>query len=562
MGHVDLRSLAAEFWDARLAASPTTATLLGDHRFDDQIEDLSEAAEARVREQWVSIRRRLEAIAAGTLDQADRVTHGLLLRETEDGIALIDQRVTELQSDQMQGIHVGLVQTTPLLNAPTPDDALRLLERLRQVPRVLDQALERFASGAEAGRTPARVSVERSINVIDAYLASPIDQDPFAGPHGPGDWDGTAQWRAELSDLARDIIRPAYRRLRDALSDQLLPAARPDDRSGLCWLDGGDGIYAALALHHTSLNLSPEEIHAIGMAEVTDKLPAEYAEVGSRLFGESEMSAVFDRLRDDPALRYSDGEEIMADARRALDSATAVMGDWFGRLPKAACLIEEVPDFLAADSPVAYYFAPAGDGSRPGTYYVNTNDPAEKNRYEAASVGFHEAIPGHHLQLAIATELTDVPAFQRFSLSNTAYVEGWGLYAERLAEEMGLYRRDLDRLGMLSADSLRACRLVVDTGLHALGWSRAQAIEFMAAHTPVSVEEVTIEVDRYIAMPGQALAYKLGQREIFRLRESARRRLAERFDIKAFHDHVLGSGAVSLPILGDLVDGWVSSAAA
>ncbi|MDQ6798101.1 MAG: DUF885 domain-containing protein, partial [Actinomycetota bacterium] len=266
-----------------------------------------------------------------------------------------------------------------------------------------------------------------------------------------------------------------------------------------------------------------------------------------------------DRLRSDRSLRYSSGDEIMADARRAFDDASGAMADWFGRLPEAPCTIEAVPAFLAADAPSAYYYPPASDGSRGGTYYVNTENPEDKARYETASIAFHEAIPGHHLQLAIASELTGLPRFRRFSLSNTAYVEGWGLYAERLAGEMGLYRNDLDRLGMLAADSIRACRLVVDTGLHALGWCRSAAIEFMAAHTPVSVEEVTVEVDRYIGMPGQALAYKLGQREILRLRQSARARLGGSFDISGFHDAVLGSGAVGLPILAELVEAWVAS---
>ncbi|MDQ6724687.1 MAG: DUF885 domain-containing protein, partial [Actinomycetota bacterium] len=223
------------------------------------------------------------------------------------------------------------------------------------------------------------------------------------------------------------------------------------------------------------------------------------------------------------------------------------------------CAIEEVPAFLAADSPSAYYFPPAGDGSRGGTYYVNTHNPGDKARYETASIAFHEAIPGHHLQLAIAAELTGLPRFRRFSLANTAYVEGWGLYAERLADEMGLYRDEMDRIGMLAADSIRACRLVVDTGIHALGWTRAQAIDFMAANTPVSVEEVTVEIDRYIGMPGQALAYKIGQREIFRVREAARAGLGDRFDIKGFHDAALGSGAVRLPTLARVVDAWVAS---
>jgi len=447
----------------------------------------------------------------------------------------------------------------PLLNAPQPEDARRLAERLRSVPMVLDQAIQRFLQGVQAGRTPARICIERSIGVIDGYLRSPLEGDAFTSLKGPDGWDGVESWRQDLVEITRDSIRPAYQRFRDALADQLLPVARPDDQAGLCALEEGAAMYAALVRHHTTLALSPEEIHAIGMAEVTEKLPAEYSEMGGRLFATGDVSAIFTRLRDDPSLRYANGDEILGDARRAMQAATAAMGDWFGRLPRSPCLIESVPEFLAPSSPLAYYFPPAGDLSRPGTYYVNTHNPTEKNRYEAASVAFHEAIPGHHLQLAIATELTDVPQFQRFSISNTAYVEGWGLYAERLAEEMALYTTDLDRLGMITADSLRACRLVVDTGLHALGWSRQQAIDFMTAHTPVSPDEVIVEVDRYLGMPGQALAYKVGQREIFRLRQSATDRLAHRFDIKGFHDTVLGSGAVGLPILGDLVDNWVAS---
>jgi uncharacterized protein (DUF885 family) len=559
--HDELRALAGEYWDATLEASPTTATLLGDHRFDERIEDLSEAADAARRARLVSLHERLEALGRQPLDRSDGVTLALLLREIDDAITVIDERLVELQSDQMQGAHVAMLFSWPLINAPEPDHAERLLARMRQVPAVLDQAFERFVAGAERGRTPARINVERSLSVIDGYLATPLDKDAFASVGGPVGWDGEAAWRQELTDVARDVVRPAYQRLRDNFADRLLPIARPDNRCGLRWLDDGALIYATLSRHHTSLVMSPDEIHAIGMAEVTDKLPQEYAEVGGRLFGTTDVPAIFERLRRDPALKYGTGEEILADARRTQEAAAAAMGDWFGRLPNASCIIEEIPEFLAADSPAAYYFPPAADGSRPGTYYVNTSDPNHKSRYESASISFHEAIPGHHLQLAIASELADVPAFQRFSLNNTAYVEGWGLYAERLAQEMGLYTNDLDRVGMLCADSLRACRLVVDTGLHALGWSRQQAIDFMAGHTPVSVDEVTVEVDRYIGMPGQALAYKLGQREIFRLREWARAELADGFDIKAFHDHVLGSGAVTLPILADLVGGWVSSVA-
>jgi len=556
-----LLQLADEYWDTVLEANPTAATLIGDHRFDDRIEDLSAAGEAALRRRWSGLLERLTGIGRRGLDADDLVTRSELAAGLADAIAAIDHRLVELQSDQMTGFHVGLVQSVPVMSAPDATSAAMLVERFRRVPVALDQAAGRFLAGAASGRTPAAICVSRSVSMIEGYLSSPLDTDVFATLAGPADWDGEQAWRAELAQVVEEVVRPAYARLATTLSEQLLPQARDDEHCGLAWLDDGPELYATLAAHHTTLDLSPDDIHEIGMQEVTEKLPGEFAEVGGRLFGVTDAAEVLERLRTDPSLRYSTGDEIMADARGALAAGAAAMGDWFGRLPVAPCAIEGVPEFLAADSPAAYYFPPPGDGSRGGTYYVNTHHPHEKARYETASVGFHEAIPGHHLQLAIAMELTGLPRFRRFSLANTAYVEGWGLYAERLAEEMGLYTTDLERIGMLAGDSIRACRLVVDTGLHALGWSRQQAIEFMAAHTPVSVEEVTVEIDRYIGMPGQALAYKLGQREIFRLREDARARLGDAFDIKGFHDAVLGSAAVSLPTLGLLVDAWAARAA-
>ena len=550
-----LRDLAEEFWETLLKASPSTATLLGDHRYDDRLEDLSAASEQELRAKWASLRERVEAVPRGGLDADDLVTFGLLTAELDDAMASIDQRLIELQSDQMTGFHIDLLQAVPVMAAPDEASANMLVERFRQVPRALEQTAERFVAGAEAGRTPAAVCISRSVNMIEGYLASSLDDDGFVNVGGPEGWD-----RTELRRVVEKEVRPAYRRLADLLKERLLPIGRDDEHCGLSWLgDDGAQIYATLVSHHTTLELRPEEIHAVGMHEVTEKLPAEYAEVGGRLFGLTDPAAVLDRLRTDPALRYETGEEIMTDALEAFHAAKAIMGDWFGRLPQSDCAIEQVPAFLAPDSPSAYYFPPAGDGSRGGTYYVNTHAPEDKARYETASIAFHEAIPGHHLQIAISTELTDVPSFRRFSLANTAYVEGWGLYSERLAEDMGLYRNDMERIGMLAADSIRACRLVVDTGLHALGWTRQQAIDFMAANTPVSVEEVTVEVDRYIGMPAQALAYKLGQREILRLREWSRAQLGDRFDIRGFHDAVLTSGAVRLPILAELVGAWVDS---
>ena len=547
-----------------MEASPVYATFVGDHRYDDRMDEASEEAERATLAVITEIGERAAGLDPAGLSPGGRVTRGLLRAEVDNARARTDHRLAELASDQNTGAHAELLQIAPQTQAADADSAARLVERYRQADRYLDQAAERFRAGLAGGRTPAHICIERSLNQVDGYLASSLDDDPFVHlppPKDPEGWDEDA-WRADLHRVTEDVIRPAYARYRAVLADELQPAARPDERPGLCHLDGGDEIYAALVRLHTTTDLSPQELHDIGMEEITQRLPAEYAEVGGRAFGLQDGAAVFERLRTDPALKYTSGDEIMADAAAALERAKAAMGDWFGRLPVAECAIVPVPDYLAADAPAAYYFPPAGDGSRPGTYYVNTHAPEDKSRTEAESIGYHEAIPGHHLQLAIAAELTDLPDFQRFGFGNTAYVEGWALYTERLADEMGLYGGDIDRLGMLTADAWRAGRLVVDTGLHALGWTRRQAIDFLLEHTPLDEGEVTVEIDRYIGMPGQALAYKAGQREIFRLRAAAQDRLGDRFDIKGFHDAVLAHGAVTLPILGDLVEDWVASVAA
>ncbi|WP_067710636.1 DUF885 domain-containing protein [Nocardia yamanashiensis] len=554
--HDELISLADRYWDAMLESAPSEATLLGDRRFDDRIEDLSEDAEQRLLSTWRGLLAEVDALDPERLDAQDRITRSLLRTELASAASHLEWRPVEMASDQMTGVHAGMLTMAPQLNAPEPVHAEQLVQRYRQFGALMEQAVARFRAGLAAGRRPARITIERSLNQLDGYLGSDIAADPFVTFPGPVDWDGEKAWRADLSEVTRDVIRPAFAAYRAALAEELLPAARPDDQPGLCWLgDDGADVYRRLLRHHTTLpDLGAEQIHQLGLDEL-EGLRGEYAEVGGRLFGRTELGEIFTRLREDPTLRYADGEEIMADARRYLAAAQAEMGNWFGRLPKQSCDILPVPEFLAADAPAAYYFPPAADGSRPGAYYVSLHEPKGKNRYETAAVAYHEAIPGHHLQLTIANELEQLPRFQRMSFSNTAFVEGWALYTERLADEMGLYADDLTRIGMLAADSWRSCRLVVDTGLHAKGWTRQQAIDFMVANAPVGLEEIRIEVDRYIAMPGQAVAYKVGQLEIRRQRAAAVTRLGNAFDIKNFHDVVLGSGSVSLPVLRELVAG-------
>ncbi len=554
-----LRDVADRYWEARLQASPLFATFLGDHRYDDRVDDLSAAGEAAHRATWLAFLTEAEAIDPSGLDETDRVTRQLLVEEIGDAVSGIDARLLELTSDQMQGIHAELLTMAGQLRAAEPEHAAMAVTRIGAMGTMLDQALDRYRAGLQAGRTPARTCIDRSLNQIDGYLGSSLDDDPFVNLAGPDGWDGEAAWREELRAAVETELRPAFARYRDALATELLPAARSDDQPGLCWIPGGDDLYRQLIRLHTGLDLTPQELHDIGLQEATEELPAQYRVLGRRAFGTDDLAEIFDHLLNDADLRYRDRDEIMDDARRCLDEATAAMGDWFGIVPQAPCVLTPIPDYLAADAPAAYYTPPAPDGSRPGEYHVNLHQPTERGRAETASIAFHEAIPGHHLQLAIASEQTELPAFRRLSWGHTAFVEGWALYTERLAEEMNLYRTDIDRLGMLASDSWRACRLVVDTGLHALGWTRQQAIDFMVANAPVSYDEIVTEIDRYIGMPGQALAYKVGQREILRLRAEAEARLGADFSLPGFHDVVLAAATVSLAVLADRVEAWTGA---
>lgn len=556
--HHELEAVCDAYWELTLEASPTFATLIGDHRHDDRVEDWSAEGEAAERERLLGVRADAAALAPDALDDSGRVTRDLLIGEIDDRVRLIDLGVTELRSDQMDGPAAAYLQSAPQLAYPSAEAAAMALERLAALPAALDQAADRFRAGAARGRTPARLAVARSISLVDAYLGSPLADDPFANATGPAEWEGERGWRERLRDVVERHVRPGFVRFRDVLADELLPAARPDDRAGLCWLDDGDELYAALVAGYTALDVSAEEIHRIGLEEI-ERLADEYADLGARALSTSDPAAVIARLRRDPTLRYESAEQVMALATAALERAHEAMGAWFGRLPRATCRIERVPAALAPDVPPAYYYPPAADGSRPGTYFVNTHEPTGRNRFEAETIAFHEAIPGHHLQIAIAAELPELPSFRRHGIGNTAFVEGWGLYAERLADEMGLYSDDLQRLGMLAADSWRAGRLVVDTGLHALGWSRQRAVDWFVANTPVATDDVEVEVDRYVALPGQAVSYKLGQRHLMELRNRARSALGDRFDVRAFHDVVLGSGGVTPRVLTANVESWVAA---
>jgi uncharacterized protein (DUF885 family) len=352
------------------------------------------------------------------------------------------------------------------------------------------------------------------------------------------------------------VVRPAFAAYRQVLADEMRQHGRPDDRVGACWLPEGDELYRRLARVHTTTDRTPDELHQTGL-DVIEALTQEYAEVGARVFGVSDRAEIFARMTTDPAMRWRDADELLTSAREAVARAEAAVPDWFGRLASQQCKIEPVPPTDAPGAPAAYYVWPSMDGTRPGIYFANTDRATERDKFVSEVMAFHEAVPGHHFQITIAQELTHLPMLRRV-VNPTAYAEGWGLYTERLAEEMGLYTSDVYRLGMLTMDSMRAGRLVVDTGMHAKGWSREQAVAYLRENTPMADLDINNEVDRYIAYPGQALSYMVGRLEIQRMRHAAEQALGDRFDIRAFHDVVLGNGPLPLSVLDDVVTRWTA----
>ncbi|HEX7099120.1 MAG TPA: DUF885 domain-containing protein [Acidimicrobiia bacterium] len=546
----ELDRLAREYWDHLLRTSPMNATLIGVHDYDHLFDEISREAEDADIAALRGFVAAAEAIDPETLTPDERITRDVLIFEASTDADAKETRAAEWEVSHIFGTQTALPVFFPQMTLTEPDHALAMVERLRNLGRYYDQAAERLREGVSKGLVPMRSTAEKSADQIDTLLAqapNPILQ--VAAPEG---WDGEASWREDLARAFADHVAPAMARWRDTIRDIVLPAARPDEKPGVCHLPGGDEAYAKALYRFTSTRLTPEEIHQIGLDQIA-KLADEYREIAGSVLGTTDLQEIFTRMREDPELRYREAEPIVAAGEKAVEKAKAVMGDWFGRLPKADCVVVST-----VHGPAAYYFPPASDGSRPGTFFVNAADPAKWATYEMEALAYHEAIPGHHLQLAISTELEGIPEFRKYAILS-AYAEGWGLYSERLADEMGLYGSQLDRIGMLSADSLRAGRLVVDTGLHALGWTRQQAIDFFKENSPMSQVGIENEVDRYIALPGQATAYMIGRLEIMRMRREAMETLGSRFDIKGFHDTVLGSGLVPLETLERMIGDWVTS---
>lgn len=553
-----MASLAKEYWEERMSNEPIFATALGDRRFDDRLPDISPEARARTRQQYQSIVDRCERIPERTLSSVEKLTRTALLVGAGSAEQYYSCNLEEWVVDPLQGIQVELMNLESYQPVRTVEEGRAMVKRWGAIGPFIDQHVSNLRSGASASKVAVRAAVEKVVDELNDLVAKPDDQWPLLRPLSVkhDDWrdDDRTEFREGLSNAVRESARPGFARYLAFLKSEILLKARPPEEPGVMHIPGGAEVYSNLIRVHTSLELTPKELHETGLGEVA-KINKETEVLGEKVFGTTDRKEVLKRLRTDPVLYFSNRDEVEATAEKALASANAAIAKWFGRLPRTPCEVVRMEEHEEKHSTIAYYRPPATDGSRPGRYYINTSAPETRPRYEAESLAFHEAVPGHHLQIAIAQELEGIPEFRKNS-GVTAFVEGWGLYSERLADEMGLYTSDTDRLGILSYDSWRACRLVVDTGMHAMGWTREQAIDYMLENSALAKNNIVNEVDRYITWPGQALAYKTGQLEIVNLRKKAAARLGRRFDVKRFHDVLLGNGAIPLPALRQVMEGY------
>ncbi len=550
-------ALADRFWESFLEQHPTMATVYGDERWDDRLDDPSPAGRAAGRALRDATLAGLAAIPVDDLPVEQRITHDMLRIVGELGNEADDLRMDLVGLvDHIDGPQSLLPQLVRFQAADTPERRERLLARLAAFGPFMDAHLALLDEALASGMTAPRIVAERAIAQADRLLAIPAASSPIVA--GARLADGDEAGRELVLAAVRDIVDPALARYVDALRGRYLDATRPEP--GLWSAPDGAERYRVAIRSWTSLDLDPAELHQVGLDELAEIDVERQAIAAAAGFGT--VAAYRANLVADPANHAERPEDLVARATEDIGRAMAVAPGWFGRLPVAAIEVHPVEPFMERDAPPAYYYPPTIDGSRPGIYFINTYDLPTRLLPKLAEITYHEAVPGHHFQIALEMEHPSLPAFRRLGsrLLGAAYAEGWGLYSERLADEMGLYRSDAERFGMLEAQAWRAVRLIVDTGMHALRKERAWAIRQLIDEAGLSETDATIETDRYIAWPGQALSYKVGQREIQRLRSELAARDGEAFDLRAFHDALLGHGSLPLATLARELPRWVAPA--
>ena len=553
-----LLQLSDDFFQNSLASSPTSAIMRGYKEYFDQIEDLSEETfnkEEQLVNKFIS---RLEKIDLNTLSHREKITHGMLefaLSSNKD--ALLDKN-WEFGAG-VSGFTGYLIDYNQRLFIPDVESADLLLKRLELYNRLFTQIAQVQKEGLLNNRVATKRNLLRTIDQLENYLNTPLEQDTLLLVNFSTDIGELeiSNWKEKAKKIIETNVRPAVLTYYDQLKEEHLPKGRTDEKSGILWIEGGEEAYLRALRRYTGhKNTTVKEVHNIGISEI-ERLKTEFFEIGKNVFSDANSpEEVIYKMQTEPAMRYESKEQMLQIAEDTIERSYKPLNKWFTVFPKSPCKVLPAPPESEQHAPPAYYVAPLPDGSRDGTYFLNTYKPETKSIFEAESVAFHEAIPGHHLDRTIAVELQDVPDFQRY-VASTAFVEGWGLYAEQLANEMGLYSNDVQQLGRLGNDAWRGCRLVLDTGMHGMGWSREKAIEFFRANSPIEEINANIETDRYIAWPGQACSYKMGQLKIEELRRKAENELGKNFDIRYFHDEVLCDGGITLPILENKINEFI-----
>ena len=547
-----LKTLLKEQWEYSLRESPETATSLGDRRYNDRWSDYSLGTADRYRRETQAWLRRFEAINPRGFPEQEALSRTLMIRGLKDGVEWYSLGLDLMPVTQFSGPHIGLPQVAGQVPAATQKDADDYLARLHALPKVFADTQAVLLEGRRRKLEPPAFLLAKVAGQCREIAAKAGEQSPFASPllrMPPALADAH---RASIVSAIDGEVRPAYLRFAEFVERDYAPFGRKEP--GLWALPHGDRIYRYAVRQGTTTSLSPEEIHQTGLREVA-RIHAEMNAL-ARARGYADRKAFEAFLKTDPTLVPASPQAILDRFRGYIDGMRPMLPKLFNRIPKAALEVRAIPDYEASSQAAAYYMPSAPDGSRPGAVCVNTGDYAHRSLLIAEVTAYHEGIPGHHMQISLAQELTDLPEFRRNG-GYTAYTEGWALYCEGLSKELGRYQDPISDYGRLSAEVWRACRLVLDTGVHAKRWTRQQMVDYLHENADLSEPDVQIETDRYIANPGQALGYKVGQMEILARRQEAERELGTKFDLRAFHDEVLDAGPLPLDLLRARIEAWI-----
>jgi uncharacterized protein (DUF885 family) len=555
----EFTALVDEMWEFVLQEDPLFATATGDHRYDDRLPAVRLADHQRRHDAKVEFLRRLDAIERDALDTDNRVNYDILRRQLTDNLTEYDFGAQLMPINQRSGFHVEFPELPRDVPLDSVADYENYLARLRAFGQYADENISLMREGLASERVLPAVAWEGWQKAVDAQITDdpeqhllykPLRKLPTGIPESEHD-----RLRAAAREAISTSVVPGYRRFRQFMEEEYVPGSR--DSVGISAVLGGRDFYRFCVRKFTTLELTPEEVHQIGLAEVA-RIQAEMDQIIRDVQFDGDFAAFTKFLREDPQFYAESSEQLLKEVALVLKKMDGQLPTLIGKLPRQPYGLREVPDYIAPRTTAAYYQPPTGDGTKAGFFYMNTYNLKSRPLFTIEALSFHEAVPGHHLQIALQMELEGLPQFRRFT-NFTAFVEGWALYAERLGRELGFYQEPYSDFGRLTLEMWRACRLVVDTGIHYYGWTRQQAIDYLLQHTALSLHDISSEVDRYITWPGQALAYKIGEMKIRELRAKAEERLGERFDLREFHDVVLGSGAVPLDVLEANVEAWLDS---